>query len=380
MADLFAAVRVEKIRDLKHLNRVALHGQRLDPAAKTRVDPARTNLNLAASDYADDPLDLVAAFKERKRRSGATEYGKAAIGLHAVLVVSPDLVSEHGDPHEPKNPINQKFFEQGQRWAESEFGSGSVIGARLDMDEAGSGVLDLIIVPVASARMNKNREKKIISVNKALDKIQEKYGTPRSYEALQDSWSTHAKKHIDKRLKRGRPKKETARRHIHADVFREVAQEIAAERNRANYDMQELERKRLRLVGEKERAQRQADAIIEKAKTDAEKIRADAEQQIQTARREAAEEIKKGFEEGVRAFLSGRLELRPNGQFRAHAGLYAGETAQALVAAVRAIREPLHTLLSRVKVLMDAFPPEEAKRLRSQVSRDWDFGGGPGGP
>lgn len=369
MNELFAAVRVEKIRDLKHLNRIALHGQRLDPAAKTRVDPALTPINLAASDYADDPLDLVAAFKARKKQSGASEYGKAAIGLHAVLVVSPELVRERADPHDPQNPINQKLFEQGKCWAELEFGSGSVIGARLDMDEAGSGVLDLIIVPVATARMNKNREKKIISVNKALDKIADKYGVKKSFEALQDSWSAHAKKHIDKRLKRGRPKQETGRRHIHADVFREAAQEIAEERRRTKYDMQELDRKRLRLVDEKERAQRQADAIIEKAKADAEKIRA-----------EAADEIKKGFEEGVRAFLSGRLELHQDGRFRAHAGLYAGETAQSLVAMVRAIQEPLHALLSRVQRLMDAFPPEEAKRLRSQVSRDWDFGGGPSGP
>jgi hypothetical protein len=219
----FAAVRCARISDLANLNRIALHGQRMDPNSQKRVDPKRTMLNLAHSAYSEDALDLIVAFKTRKKSAGASEYGKAAIGLHVLLVISPDIVKSAGDPHDPQNPINQTLFEQGQAWAEQEFGAGSVIAARLDLDEAGSGVLDLVLVPVRRVKVNKTREKTIISVRQALQDIQARHKTSRSYIGLQDSWAAFASRHIDRRLQRGVPKTQTARTHIHADVYREEA-------------------------------------------------------------------------------------------------------------------------------------------------------------
>lgn len=189
---LFAAVRVRRITSLQHLNACAIHGRRKDPSALRRCDSARTGHNIATSDYSDDPLDLVKAFKERKSRTGAKEYGKAPIGLHALCIVSPDVIRAAGDLHDPDNPLNVQLNEEAKAWAESEFGAGSVIATRLDVDESGGGVVDLFIVPVRDMVM-RGKTKPIISVNKALAEIAERHGRRKSYVALQDSWSDHAK-------------------------------------------------------------------------------------------------------------------------------------------------------------------------------------------
>lgn len=185
-------MRVRRISSMQHLNACAIHGRRKDPSALKRCDLSRTGQNIATSDYSDDPLDLARAFKERKRQSGAKEYGKAPIGLHALCIVSPDVIRAAGDLHDPENPLNQQLSAEAKAWAESEFGQGSVIATRLDVDESGGGVVDLFIVPVREMSM-RGKSKQIISVNKALAEIAERHGRRKSYVALQDSWSEHAK-------------------------------------------------------------------------------------------------------------------------------------------------------------------------------------------
>jgi hypothetical protein len=189
---LFAAVRVRRISSLQHLNACAIHGRRKDPSALRRCDQTRTGQNIATSDYSDDPLDLIGAFKERKKQAGAKEYGKSPLGLHALCIVSPDVIRAGGDLHDPNNPLNQSLSAEAKAWAEAEFGAGSVIATRLDVDESGGGVVDLFIVPVRDMTI-RGKTKPIISVNKALAEIAERHGRRKSYVALQDSWADHAR-------------------------------------------------------------------------------------------------------------------------------------------------------------------------------------------
>src|SRR5688572_20336498 len=137
--ELFASVRVAKISDLPELARMQSHGMRLDPSARDRVRADRTPVNRAASPYSpDDPLNLIAAFHVAREQRGAVSYGNAAIGLHLILIVSPALIEEHGDPHDPNNPLNCCLSTEGVAWAEGVFGAGSVFAWRHDMDEVGS--------------------------------------------------------------------------------------------------------------------------------------------------------------------------------------------------------------------------------------------------
>lgn len=189
---LFAAVRVRRISSLQHLNACAIHGRRKDPSAIKRCDKSRTGQNIATSDYSTDPLDLIGAFKERKRQSGAKEYGKSPLGLHALCIVSPEVIRAGGDLHDPENPLNQQLSAEAKAWAEAEFGAGSVIATRLDVDESSGGVVDLFIVPVRNMTM-RGKSKPIISVNKALAEIAERHERRKSYMALQDSWADHAR-------------------------------------------------------------------------------------------------------------------------------------------------------------------------------------------
>lgn len=230
---LFAAVRIKRISSLQHLNACAIHGRRKDPSALKRCDLSKTKDNLFESAYSEDALDLVKAFKQRKAETGAKEYGKAPLGLHALCIISPEAIARCGDVHDPSNPFNVKMFHEAKAWAEKEFGEGSVIASRMDMDEKGSGVVDLFIVPVREMTM-RGKSKSIISVNKALDEIASKHGRRKSYQALQDSWSEHAKV-LNPDIQRGKEKTVPGDDYLPPDIFgRKIEQVLNGARKRAD--------------------------------------------------------------------------------------------------------------------------------------------------
>lgn len=227
---LFAFVRARKIRNLPELGRIASHGRRLDPTGKRRSDPARTPSTPAGSPYhPTDPLDLVAAIHAARAATGAVPYGKAAVGLHLLVGVSPDLIREAGHLHDPRNPMNRALIEQAIAWAVDVFGASSLLAWRMDLDESGGGIVDLFLMPTRVARMNESTEKTIISVHGALEAVRVAHDTRTSFAALQTSWAQHATTRLDARLRRGEPKTLTRREHIPPDLYRKMCALATAE-------------------------------------------------------------------------------------------------------------------------------------------------------
>lgn len=224
MTEMFAAVRVAKIAGIRGMQSIEAHGKREDEASKKRVDAALTGQNLAWSCVEGDPLGVAAAFKKRKADTGAREYKNAPSGIHVLCVVSPEWIAGAGGIHDPKNPRNKALFEAARAWGNETFGAGSVVAARMDMDEAGGGVVDLVVVPVSTFKQ-RGKDKTQVSVNKAYERA---FGGGRVYGKMQDSWSAYCQKHLAPSLKRGRKKAETQREHVHADILRPALQRAEA--------------------------------------------------------------------------------------------------------------------------------------------------------
>lgn len=244
-----AAIRVQKIKSMSTIRAAEAHGRRLDEASSRRVDASRTALNLAASQYSpDDPLAVEAAYRGFKKATGAVEGKGAAIMAHMIAVISPEVLAETGDPRDPNNPKVRALFEQAQAWARSEFGDESLVASRLDVDEAGAGVVDLFVCPTAMQAGGRGRKPKLtISVKSGLEAVAAKNGNKRSYSAIQDSWGEWASQHIDRRLKRGKPKRETMLQHVHADILREEYEKLDHLKAELNEREKALKREEFRL-------------------------------------------------------------------------------------------------------------------------------------
>lgn len=316
MADILKSfVRVAPVATLAALARAASHGRRLDPSAQRRVDPQRTPLNVAFSSYRpEDPLDLVGAWRAAVSQQGASPYGRAPVAAHLLIGVSPQVIDEAGCRHDSENPANVSLVREAVAWAESEFGPGSVIAGRLDVDEHGAGVVDIIVVPVRVTRMNRYATKPIISISQALTEIHRAHGAPTSYGALQTSWAAWAARRIDPRIRRGTPKAETHREHVHADVYRYVAaaceaslrtkynDDLAVALNAVASERAALEATR-EVLAEKERA-------LDTYARDLERWRGDLESYAATekaAAEAAAGRAVDGVARGLRAYRTGRM-------------------------------------------------------------------------
>jgi hypothetical protein len=159
-----AAIRVNKVTTVAQLRGSSLHAQRHDITGKARVrDGAEPGFGLAWS-KAENDRDYLAAFRAHKAELKAGERKGAPLALQALCVVSPEWVEKAGDLHDPDNPHNRQLFDQAKAWAESWAGEGAVFGSRLDLDEKGGAVVDLMIAPVRTSR-----GKPVISTNKGSD-------------------------------------------------------------------------------------------------------------------------------------------------------------------------------------------------------------------
>jgi hypothetical protein len=208
-----------------------------------------------------DRKAYLALYRLCQERRGFAERQGAAIGEHLLVGVSPSWIEAAGDLHDPENPRNKMLLDNAVAWVESWAGEGSVFGARLDLDETGGGVVDVFVAPVFEQKHKSGRTKLTVSVNKALTKLQARYGTGYSYEALQTSWHAWAQEHLDETLQRGEPKYKTNREHLSI----------------AEYKRQEDHRKReVALRKEEEELARREAAVAERERL-ADQTRADLE-------------------------------------------------------------------------------------------------------
>ena len=254
---IFAAIRCKRLRSIAMIVAAEKHARREDQSCERRLAEGkymfagRTADNLAWSP-AGDPLAIYDAFKNRKKEAGASERKGSALGLHLLAVVSPELIKESGDLHDPDNPVNQKIFEQAKVWAEQEFGAGSLIHARMDMDEKGGGVVDLVVVPVHQQTI-RGKTKNIISTRKALADVSDRWGDYRSFSALQNSFADFARKNIDERIVRGVPKEISDALHYEPAVLRERDNEVLEREQLAERQEEQIKEKQ-RLLAKDELA------------------------------------------------------------------------------------------------------------------------------
>mgnify|MGYP003644241557 CR=1 FL=1 len=209
-----AAIRVNKLSTIAQLRGASLHAQRHDETGKSRVrDDAEPGFGLAWS-KAENDRDYLAAFKAHKSELGAGERKGSPLCLQAICVASPEWVEKAGNLHDPDNPHNRQLFDQAKAWAESWGGEGSVIATRLDLDEKGGAVVDVLISPV-----RESRGKPVISTNKALREVKEATGERNEYSALQTSWADWCRENLDAEIIRGTRKEITQRQHLSPETY-----------------------------------------------------------------------------------------------------------------------------------------------------------------
>jgi hypothetical protein len=260
----YAFVRATKIKNHQYLTKQGRHAHRKDTTSEVRPG-AEPGLALLWTPpdlpEGEDRKDYRALYRLSQERRGFAERQGAAIGVHLLVGVSPAWIKAAGDLHDPENPHNKRLLDAAVPWVETWAGEGSVIGARLDLDEAGGGVVDVFVVPVAVQGHKSGRTKLTVSVNKALTKLQGKHGTGYSYEALQTSWHAYAQEHLDETLQRGEPKYKTNREHLSI----------------AEYKRQEDHRKKEADLRKKEEDLAQREAAVAERERLADRTRADLE-------------------------------------------------------------------------------------------------------
>lgn len=210
-----SAIRVNKIKTVAQLRGLSLHAERHDEIGQARVrEGAVAGEALAWSKAESSDRDYLAAFKAHKAELGAGERKNAPLAMQALCVVSPEWVQQAGDLHNRDNPRNIALFEQAKTWAESWAGKGAVFGVRLDLDEKGGAVVDLMIAPVRDSR-----GKPVISTQKPLNELKTATGERNEYAALQTSWAEWCQKHLDQNITRGLRRDLTAREHLSPETY-----------------------------------------------------------------------------------------------------------------------------------------------------------------
>ncbi len=210
-----AAIRVNKFTSIAQLRGASLHAQRHDEVGRARVREGAvpgTGLSWSKADESD--RDYLAAFRAHKAELGAGERKGAPIALQAICVVSPEWVQKAGDLHDPANPHNRQLFDQAKAWAESWAGKDAVFASRLDLDEKGGAVVDLLVAPV-----RESRGKPVISTNKALGEAKALTGERNEYAALQTSWADWCRDKLDPEIVRGTRKEITQRQHLSPETY-----------------------------------------------------------------------------------------------------------------------------------------------------------------
>ena len=274
---IFAFTRIHRINTLAYLRQQEQHARRTVPTAEVRPG-ATPGHQIFWSAFGSEPGDYAEDFKRLKLRDGARERAGAALGLHMLVGVSGEWLEETGDLHDAANPRLHDLFKTVKTWAEASIGG--VYAMRLDLDERGGGVVDVFAAPSfhRAGRPKKDGTRGSgaceISVKKALQGLQRKVGSGKSFEAAQTLWARHAHDHLDVRIVRGVPKHVTGRVHVNVPEFRQVVEECRELRAQRDGELQTL----LTTVG----------VVDESWRSIADRDRAQADRDQELDRREAA--------------------------------------------------------------------------------------------
>jgi hypothetical protein len=260
-----AYVRVLKVKNTQYLTKQRRHAHRTDTTSEVRSG-AKPGSALVWTPpqmpRGGDPKDYRALYASTKRHLGFAERQGAAIGMHLLVGVSPTWIKAKGGLHDPENSRNQQLLDAAVAWVKSWAGEDSVFGARLDLDEAGGGVVDIFCAPTADQKHKSGSTKLTLSVNKALVKLQSDNRARCSYEALQTSWHAWARYHLDQELQRGEPAHKTNRTHLRVAEYKRQQDHLKAEE--ALRREQEEFARRMAAVTEQERLNREAAADLER--------------------------------------------------------------------------------------------------------------------
>lgn len=228
-----------------------LHGKRLDAISQKRIISAPKSINWSKAGEGKG-LDLIEAFKAHKKEMGAVERGKTEIGTHLLVVIPPEWIREGGDIYDPHNLNTLKAINEAVKWTESWQGKGSVFAYRFDLDEKGTGVIDLFTAPVFEQGRRNGKTVKTISPSMAKRKLVKQTGEKTSGAAFQTSWSYWAEKNLDSRMKRGNKKSETGRDHVHAEVYAREAErakkQVEEEKKQAREFLLQVDKKKAELA------------------------------------------------------------------------------------------------------------------------------------
>lgn len=300
---------LKTISDIKSAER---HAKRLDQTSKRRQRPDashednyfRTNLGEGLKNKGANYFE---AYKAHKSQYDVkSERKNAALAIHLLVGVSPEWLLETGSPHDLDNPRVQALIERAEQWAESWMGKGAVWAVRYDVDEVGSGIVDIIGSPIRTAHHKSGSSKPSISINKALTELVGHVNDRRlqdwcadgndaasfkkiqkSFRAMQDSWAWFAQEHLSPTLERGDPIEETRRKHLFPEEFKQAiegAQKVEEFDLRKEDEVRNLIEQRQALDKEKARQDRE----IEKQRAETERLlrqQAAAEEELKRIRK-----------------------------------------------------------------------------------------------
>ena len=160
-------------------------------------------------------VDYPNLFRAAKERMGARERAKTTLAMHLIVGVSPSWIE--GDPRDPDNPAVRRLIQVVSEWVEHDFGQ-TPWAVRYDLDERGTGVVDILVSPTSVYRNGRGPERTWISTNAALQRLVDRYPPPEkeegddeeeedhwSYAAAQTGWAKYAQRELDPAIKRGTP-------------------------------------------------------------------------------------------------------------------------------------------------------------------------------
>lgn len=286
----------------------------------------------------------VQAYKLHKKRHGVKSERKgAALAAHALVGVSPEWLQEAGDPHDLENPRVKQLIKAARDWIESWAGEKSVWAIRYDVDEVGSGVVDVLYSPVRMAHHKTVAPKPSISVNKANDDLIEMVNQRRerqwcdagnqrsdykkiykSFRCMQDSWAWFAQEHLSPTLERGDPIEQTRRAHLFPEEYKESlevaksAEEFKEDARQMSEDIARKKRASLRDADEAEERKKAADQAAERALRERDEAAAITDELRQKERRLRAEIVEleekqeelRGLEAAIAAARNKLREMR----------------------------------------------------------------------